>query len=384
MGGMTTERLAAFQVDPVRGFVPAQDPVEQLPAVFEAWERLGRELPALLRSGTLRPALEGLGVPDLGRLEDEGQLRRAMLLLSFLGNAYVWGGPGPACRLPRGLALPWCRVAEQLGRPPIGSHASIALSNWRRLDKGGPLDPGNLAPLLVFLGGRDEEWFYVVTIALEAQGGPAMRAIVDAQEGVATGNVEAVAADLQAITAALGAMLDTLLRMHERCDPYVFFHRVRPFLTGWPEPGVVYEGVSGSPQRFCGGSAAQSSLLQSLDAGLGVAHRADEMHPFLMEMRRYMPPPHRRFIEVLEGGPSLRQFILDHLRSHPGLAERYNECITALEAFRRHHSRIAVRYIAEQAIGEEAGTGGSSFVRFLSKAREETQEHLIGQDQPRA
>jgi hypothetical protein len=49
------------------------------------------------------------------------------------------------------------------------------------------------------------------------------------------------------------------------------------------------------------------------------------------------------------------------------LADQYNECITALEAFRRHHSRIAVRYIAEQASGEKAGTGGSSFVRFLSK-----------------
>ncbi len=43
-------------------------------------------------------------------------------------------------------------------------------------------------------------------------------------------------------------MLETLRRMPEFCDPYVYFHRVRPYIHGWKDnpavpDGVVHEGV---------------------------------------------------------------------------------------------------------------------------------------------
>ena len=60
--------------------------------------------------------------------------------------------------------------------------------------------------------------------------------------------------------------------MYEHCRADIFYHRVRPFLKGWPDDGIVYEGVNEEPKIFIGGSAAQSSLLQTLDAGLGITH----------------------------------------------------------------------------------------------------------------
>ena len=42
-----------------------------------------------------------------------------------------------------------------------------------------------------------------------------------------------------------------------------------------------------------------------------------------MEMRDYMPVPHRRFIERLEEGPSVREVAIAN-RDHPGLRDAYN------------------------------------------------------------
>ena len=44
-------------------------------------------------------------------------------------------------------------------------------------------------------------------------------------------------------------MRETLLRMPERCDPYIYYSRVRPYIHGWKNSpslpqGVVYEGVA--------------------------------------------------------------------------------------------------------------------------------------------
>ena len=92
--------LASYDVDPVRGFLPAQDPLTQLPAPFAEWDRLAAELPALILTGRVRRRLEQLQTPDLAYLEDSAQLERAMLVISALGMAYVWGMEPPARRIP--------------------------------------------------------------------------------------------------------------------------------------------------------------------------------------------------------------------------------------------------------------------------------------------
>ena len=371
--------LAAYHIDPVRGFLPARDPLERLPAGFDAWERIAPDLPALLMTGRLRSTLEALPLLDVDPLEDEMQVERAMLLLSVFGNAYVWAGPEPARTVPRAVAVPWCRLAERLGRPPIAAHPSTALFNWRRLDRTGPIELENLATLQLFLGGMDEQWFYVTAVVIEAKGAPVLGALVAAQQAVVTGRVDDLAVGLETIAAALVRVFKVLERIPEKCDPYIFYHRVRPYLTGWPEPGVIYEGVGDTPRMCAGGSAAQSPLIQALDAGLGIKHRGSETSPFLMEMRRYMLAGHRRFIEALEAGPSVRQFVLDRAKLSPALGDLYNACIRELDRFRKKHMELAVRYISHQAPspGEARGTGGTDFMSFLSTARKETGEHMI-------
>ena len=92
-----------------------------------------------------------------------------------------------------------------------------------------------------------------------------------------------------------------------------------------------------------------------------------------------MPPKHRNFIEDLAKGISIHDFVQTHKNNEPVLSEIFNECIDELDEFRRAHMEIAVRYILKQGKdGEDGlGTGGTSFVPFLSEARKETQAKRV-------
>jgi len=143
---------------------------------------------------------------------------------------------------------------------------------------------------------------------------------------------------------------------------------------------VIYEGVTQTPQSFVGSSAAQSPLLQAIDAGLDISH-TDQKSAYLHKVRAYMERGHRRFIRTLEAGPSVRNYVMANQVEYPALCERYNACVRALEQFRKKHLEIAVQYITQQAPQQtpkaEMGTGGTPFVPFLSQVRKNTREHLI-------
>lgn len=376
--------LASYQISAATGFVPVEDPLDRLPTPYEPWEMVMAQMGGLLMNGRLRAAVAQLPHLSVSHLESEREIQRAMLLLSVIGNGYVWNGAEPSATLPAQIAVPWCELSEKLGRPPIVAHQSMVLNNWQRLDKTAAVTLDNVTTQALFLGGMDERWFYLVTLQIELDGAAALPALIEAQTAVAQQQPEQVTTSLQEISAIIKVMLASLARMTEKCDPYIFYHRVRPFLAGWPEPGLIYEGVSPEPQLLSGGSAAQSSLIQALDAGLGVVHTSEKTRPFLQEMRSYMPRPHREFLLALEAGPSIAEFVNNHRETHPLLVQAYNKCIAELDKFRRKHIEISVRYIVHQAPeSEEAkGTGGTSFVPFLSEARKETKRQMMAVESP--
>ncbi len=390
----TSVPVRSHPIAPERGFLPPEDPLRRLPPAYEQWEELAHELPKLLVARQVRARLEALPVLPTDALTAEAELERAMLLLSFLGHAYIWGEAPPARALPAGVAVPWHHVAARLGRPPVLSYQSYVLTNWRRLDPDGPIALGNIVTLQNFAGGIDEEWFILVHVHLEAVAGRALAAIGPAQEAVVAGDAAALATHLRAMAEGLDAMTRVLERMPERCDPYIYYHRVRPYVNGWKNnpalpDGIVYEGVAdygGRPQQFRGGSGAQTAIIPAIDAALGIDHADDPLRPYLLEMRAYMTPAQRAFIEAVEAGPSVRAYVLAHHRAHPELREAYNTCVLALQRFRQRHLEYAALYVQRQAQRQagnstEIGTGGTPFMPFLKKHRDETRRHLIAADQ---
>lgn len=370
---------------PGRGFLPEVDPCLRLPAAFEPWDALGQALPTLLAAGRARERIQRLPLLESRLLEEPVHLERAMLLLSFFGHAAVWEkGPGhPELSVPRSVAVPWVQVARRLGRPPVLSYASHALSNWRRLDPQEPIALGNLAALQTFLGGSDEEWFILVHVNLEAQASPVLEAAIAIQEAVVRGNSEVLEQTLRTIAEAQQSVGRAMERMPERCDPSIFFTRIQPYLHGFLESPLRYEGVeelADQPQALAGASAAQSMVLPLIDAALGVRHTEGSLNEYLVRLRGYMPAEHLRLLASVERGPSVRDYILSH--REPALEEAYNRCIDLLRDFRQRHMELSARYIIEQAKAQatargDTGTGGTPFTYLLRKHREETERYLI-------
>lgn len=371
-----------------RGLLPQLDPLRRLPSEYAAWEDVATDLPKLLAAGRVRDRLGDLPMLDPSVLENVRERRRAMLLLSYFGHAYVWGEHPPATSLPASLAVPWATVAEALERPPVLSYASYALDNWRRLDRSGPIALGNLAVLQNFLGGLDEEWFILVHVEIEAKAGPGIAAAMAAATAAAAHDRATLTTALSALGDSLVEVLATLERMPEGCDPYIYFHRVRPYIHGWKDhpampDGLVYEGVTafgGAPQRFRGETGAQSAIVPLLDAALGIRHGDDPLVTYLQEMRLYMPPEHRALIAGLEEHSRVRAVVRDSQRG--ALREAYNRCVHLLAEFRSLHLAYAARYVANQAQASAAnpstvGTGGTPFMRYLQKHRDETEQHLL-------
>jgi indoleamine 2,3-dioxygenase len=320
-----------------------------------------------------------------------------MRILSFAGHAYVWEVPDqPVATLPPQLSKPWHEVAQRLGRPPVLSYASYALDNWRRLDQTKPIQLDNIVLLQNFLGGLDEEWFVVVHIQIEREAGPGLAGLLRAMNGAAEDKEDEILLGLRSLALAQTAMRDTLLRMKERCDPYVYYNRVRPYIHGWKNSpslpnGLAYEGVesyAGQPQQFRGETGAQSSIVPSLDAGLGIAHAPDPLTLYLQEMRDYMHPRHRAFLQVLEkatddlGRPVLSGYVRNRKLRTPDLWTAYCVCVDLLAQFREIHIDYADSYIHRQhqthvSNPTAVGTGGTPFMTYLQKHLDETKQAIV-------
>ena len=376
------------EVNNDRGFLPVQDPLIRLPKPFDAWESVAVNLPKFLASDHIRRTIAELPEFPLHELHDHRERERAMIILSYLGHAYVWGGPRPETVLPRNLAVPWHDVAESLGRPPVLSYSSYSLHNFFRFDPAREIECGNIGLIQNFLGGLDEEWFVLIHVEIERKAALAIGLLQPCLDAAEARQAEQLEALLTKVESSLSSVNRTMLRMPERCDPYIYYHRVRPYIHGWRNHpdlpnGVIYEGVTaygGRPQQFRGETGAQSSIVPSLDAMLGVSHQKDTLSLYLQEMRSYMPPAHRAFIESLERRTPVRAFV--ESCGTASLTSIYNACTEALEKFRSLHLEYAARYIFHQAQTDPknphaVGTGGTPFMPYLKKHRDETAQSRL-------
>jgi indoleamine 2,3-dioxygenase len=387
-----TLKLSDHDMSAERGFLCSYDAAAvTLPSELKPAVEAAEALPRTLLTGKVRKHLEALPVLDLKRFcaeASEPEIRAAMVRYSFMVQAYVWGEPEAPKSLPPMMAVPMWALAKRLGQQPLLPYSAYVLDNWGRFDNAGRIALDNIFMIQHFLAGQDEAWFVLVHVAIEARAGamlteiPRLIAAADARDASA---MEKSLATCQAAWNDINAIFD---RMPERCDPYVYFHRVRPYIHGWKNnpalgPGLIYEGVpeaGNTPQSFCGQTGSQSSIVPAMDALLGVGHAHDPLRAFLDELHDYRPPAHRTFIDKVRA--------LSHLRAaveHSGsasLRDIYNDNVRSLARFRTRHLEYAASYINKQARGEagndtDIGTGGTPFMKYLKKHRDEAEAHLL-------
>lgn len=379
---MSSERgfLCSYNADDVR-----------LPSELAAPEEAARDLPRTLLTGRIRKHLGDLPVLDLKSFcaeASDAQLRAAMVRYSFMVQAYVWGEPDAPTSLPAPLAVPMWALAERLGQQPLLPYSAYVLDNWDRLDRTAPISLDNIWMIQNFLAGQDEAWFVLVHVAIEARAGSMLAEIPAIIEAVANGDARAVEQGLARCAQVWDDVNAIFDRMPERCDPYIYFHRVRPYIHGWKDnpalgAGLVYEGVAetgGKPQAFRGQTGSQSTIVPSMDALLGIGHAADPLRTFLDELHIYRPPAHRTFVDKVRAMSQVRAFV--QASGDANLREIYNTNVRSIARFRTRHLEYAASYINKQGKDSagndtDVGTGGTPFMKYLKKHRDEAEQHLL-------
>ena len=164
--------------------------------------------------------------------------------------------------------------------------------------------------------------------------------------------------------------------MYSECEPQVFFHQLRPFIESFEN--VRYHGVEPELHSYAGGSAAQSSLLQFFDLAMGIDYADNPgTQRFLLEMRQYMPQPHREFLNFVEKDFNLIPFKEVDVK----FDALCKEVIELLIAFRNEHLKMVSQYIirpAREAGASSKGTGGSNPLKFLKSIRNRNQDIIDG------
>ena len=377
----------------MQGFLPQKVPSKSYSVQSESCDRIqeiASNLPKLLLTGKVQSAINKLSPKDLS-IDDllinqaSQDLKLAMSHLSFIAHAYIWGDNKPNESIPSVLANPWVKVANNQGRPPILSYASYCLDNWFLIDPDEAISLENVGLINNFLGGVDEDWFVTIHVCIENAAADAMAACAEIAM-LETDSPENKSIELlNRIVIAMKKVNEIFARMPEKCDPYIYYHRVRPFIFGTKDNpdlknGLIYKGeFKNQPQFFRGETGAQSSIIPSLDGALQITHTKDHLRHYLNEMRDYMPPKHREFMEVLEKNSQVKKII----NGSNKLTSLYNDCLEEIRAFRAMHLEYAGTYIYKQAQIKNpfgrggstiTGTGGTPFMAYLKKHRDETED----------
>ena len=378
----------------MKGFLPGKNPLKEYSisssAPLNRLHEIATSLPKLLLTGRVPRTIKSLkknelSIEELLVKKSKRDLKLAMVQLSFIAHSFVWGGHQPKERLPEVIAKPWVQVARFLGRPPVLSYASYCLDNWFLLEKE-PISLENVGLINNFLGGVDEDWFVTVHVCIEHAAAEA----VEAAEALSQCNSDTKEKEIKSllikIHKSLVEVIEIFSRMTERCDPYIYYHRVRPFIFGSKDnpdlkSGLIFENqFENTAQFYRGETGAQSSIVPSLDGALGIQHSNDTLKHYLNEMREYMPPNHRRFIEKLESSSQIRGLINQSAK----LKDSYNNCLEQLTNFRSLHLKYAGMYIHQQSQQKNPfgrggstirGTGGTPFMSYLKKHHDETIKH---------
>ena len=380
----------------MKTFLPSKDPLKKYISLSKSLLKLdsiSSQLPKLLLTGRVQQTIDSLEQNDLSvdllvKNKNIHEIKRAMVQLSFISHSYVWGAKTPSKILPEVLAKPWVQLSNILGRPPILSYASYCLDNWYRLNINEKISLENVGLLTNFLGGVDEDWFVTIHVCIEDAAKGAVMAADNISKLTEINSIKDFSDNLKLIIQSLRKVNAIFARMPEKCDPYIYYHRVRPFIFGTKDNpdlrnGLIYENqFNNKPQFFRGETGAQSSIMPFLDAALEIYHTDDHLKHYLNEMRDYMPPEHRKAISTVEARSNAKTFISESKK----LTLEYNKCLEEIRIFRAQHLEFAATYIHKQSQIKNpfgrggstiTGTGGTPFMKYLKKHKDETDKQKV-------
>eukprot|EP00930_Biecheleria_cincta_P002882 TRINITY_DN103857_c0_g1_i1.p1 TRINITY_DN103857_c0_g1~~TRINITY_DN103857_c0_g1_i1.p1 ORF type:complete len:1148 (-),score=186.84 TRINITY_DN103857_c0_g1_i1:129-3341(-) len=390
-----------------RGFLPAHDPVKDLPKPWKALVDVIEVLPALVAEYTFCDYLEKYVRDTLPTTEQEvdqslralseGALEALHSCLGYICLAYVrsppdiyhdgivlgtqsdnqgdnqgydsatklLGRPPDEEVLPLWLARPWIMCSNLLKRRPMLDYAGCVLNNWERINPEGPISPSNVRLLRRFTGLADEEWFFKTHIIIESEGSHVVSALGSISEAVASDDTTSLLQELHALEEAMWRVSSVCLPiMYARsqsnqallCEPFMFFFRLRPYIKSL---NLSFQQDETLTEKWMlhGPSGAMSSILPCVDSVLGIKNSSSALRETVKAFESYVPEAHRSFMSQLYNSElSVKSYIRSKKNvledtTWYALAGAFNAVLARVLDFRWRHLNFVHNFIVRPASG---------------------------------
>jgi len=391
MSASLAERLRDAQrklLPDVGAFLPERVPLDCLPEplqpYLEACTRLPEHYP-LGKGGVrafMRDRFARFDPQVAAAMDGLSPIEEWTLLTAFavLGHTYRWDTVPPRperlaerkVMLPEGLGRPWRELATRVGQPRVGTMWSLHLCNWRLVDRLGgaryqvsDLTVDRLRMAHQWLdppAANHLEQFSLSFVLMEARGAVAVDRFIETIEAVERGDLQEVGYRLDSLEQAIHDMSKAFARSIRDVyvDPRTWLELVQPtFAWAAEDDGQVLPGPNGM----------QMPTIHCLDAALSIPSNS-VLAQQTLAARAYMPPPHRRFVALMEETRGL----LRHFVEQSGvstLCHRYDGCLVALNKFRIAHRARAAHYID---VGRHGSSGRVSTGMGIAWGPEEAAE----------
>ena len=192
---------------------------------------------------------------------------------SILVHKYVWmfDENKDTVEIPYCLAKPWHDSAEVLGIKCVLTHAAVDLYNWRLKNALKPFNLDNIESINLMKGSLEnyslqqiketESMFYLIMVAIEGNCGGMVHNMERIYQLLEDNNVlenkkkDEIYDNLCKINEYLHIQYQTLIKLDNRCDPYIFYNNTRKYLWGSSKtPNGWYLQGFDNPLKEDGGS----------------------------------------------------------------------------------------------------------------------------------
>lgn len=272
------------------------------------------------------------------------QKKQLYSLFTFIAQKYVrcMGKDDTKIEIPYEIGIVWNECAKEFNLPCVTSYGATILYNCV-IDENGKFISRH-----AISGTNDELHFYKVHMQLEAYGANILKDIYFFDSN----NKNQLLTILEKTTHSIKNITKIMKTMYDGCDPTIFWTNIRHYLGGFTKDNGLPNGlkVSGTNLvfKYVGGSAAQSTLIQTFDVFLGVPHESEHGTKFLLDQRAYMPQKHQNFLNELQikySNDYIKNLVLKF--NDEELTSSYDKCIDSLKMFRQAHYNIVHKYIVK-------------------------------------
>jgi len=355
-----------FDLSDTHGFLPENQTPSQMRPPYNVLLTVCNKLPELIRTHEIETVVNELEMIEIDPATTHAEYQTLYTILCLIQAGYIWhrGETIHADSVPKQISWPLHLVSKYLDIAPILTHGAVDLYNWQLIDPNKPFELENIRSVFTLTGDKSESHFYLVMVAIEHEGRPILNEIIRLNLLKNTSDADQITKSMQIISTQLDTINQIMKKMYGGCDSDFFYNQLRIFLTGWTNEKLFPNGMElenvGTNIRYGGGSAAQSSLIQVIDAFFGVKHQ----NGFLASMREYMPAKHREFINWVESQSNCTSLLINDQ-----IKQMHSECLEKLVKFRTIHMGFIRHYILNEADKNEKlnkqsvlsveGTGGT-------------------------